>query len=352
MGEGGGQVLRGALSLAMATGRPFLITNIRAKRSKPGLMRQHLAGVQLAAELSGAEVDGDRVGSTSLFFRPGAVKPGHYRRAVGTAGSISLVLQAVLPALLRAPAPHLPGTHRPHDPAAGRTTLWLEGGTHTMAAPPTEFLERSLAPALACMGAHLDVTLERHGYYPAGGGAVAITVTPGTPKPFVRDEPVRHDSQQLTVLSAHLPAHVAEREAHVLRRHLGLRANQVKTRETRESRGPGNAMVVHFAHSGGESVLSGFGSPGKRAEHIARKLARQAHAFRAHKVPVCEHLADQLIVPMALRAGGRFLTHAVGGQPLSGHAQTQLDLLDLFGVATHDVHTDGQRTYVSITPRA
>ena len=162
-GEGGGQVLRTALTLSMITGQPFRISNIRANRSKPGLMRQHLASVKAAAEISGAKVEGDALGSTSLSFVPGAIKAGVYEFQIGTAGSSTLVLQTVVPALLYAP---------------GESVVRVSGGTHNSKAPPAEFLQRAYGRAMADMGAQVEFHLERTGFYPAGGGAVRATVKP------------------------------------------------------------------------------------------------------------------------------------------------------------------------------
>src|SRR5688500_12299105 len=136
-GEGGGQLLRTSLSLSMVTGTPFRIDRIRAGRAKPGLLRQHLTAVQAAQAICGAEVEAAELGSRTLTFRPGRVVPGEYRASVGSAGSATLVLQTLLPALLRVDAP---------------SSLLLEGGTHNPSAPPFDFLERVFAPLLARMG--------------------------------------------------------------------------------------------------------------------------------------------------------------------------------------------------------
>ena len=162
-GEGGGQILRTALALSLVTGRPFRIDGIRAGRRKPGLMRQHLTAVQGAAQVSGARVSGGDLGSRTLSFEPSQVRGGEYRLAVGTAGSATLVLQTVLPALLLAREP---------------SRLTLEGGTHNPYAPPFDFLARTFLPILRRMGASIDVRLEMHGFYPAGGGRFAVAIEP------------------------------------------------------------------------------------------------------------------------------------------------------------------------------
>src|SRR5262245_55827517 len=160
-GEGGGQVLRAALSLSLVSGKPFRIRNIRAGREKPGLLRQHLAAVRAAAVVGVATVGGDAMGSTSLEFIPTAVTPGPHVFKVGTAGSTMLVLQAVLPALMV---------------AGGSSRLELEGGTHNPFSPPYDFFERALAPLLERMGPRLAPAIERSGFYPAGGGRITLEV--------------------------------------------------------------------------------------------------------------------------------------------------------------------------------
>jgi RNA 3'-terminal phosphate cyclase (ATP) len=163
IGEGGGQILRTSLGLSMVTGKSFRIQRIRAGRDKPGLLRQHLTAVLAAASICGAEVEGASISSQELTFRPGEVRPGEYTFSVGTAGSTMLVLQAVLPALLT---------------AGGATSLTLEGGTHNPFAPPVDFLEKAFLPLMRRMGPQVHVSVERAGFYPAGGGRVFVNVDP------------------------------------------------------------------------------------------------------------------------------------------------------------------------------
>ena len=163
VGEGGGQTLRTSLALSLVTGRAFRITNIRAGRAKPGLLRQHLTAVRAAVEISDAACDGAEIGAGELVFRPGAVRAGDYRFAIGTAGSTTLVLQTVLPALAL---------------AGGPSRLTLEGGTHNPFAPPFDFLARTFLPVFNRFGPQVEATLTRAGFYPAGGGQIAVSVVP------------------------------------------------------------------------------------------------------------------------------------------------------------------------------
>ena len=162
-GEGGGQILRSSLSLAICTQRPFRIANIRANRDKPGLLRQHLTAVKAAAEICGGEVIGAEIGSRELTFKPGALKGGDYSFAIGTAGSSTLVLQTVLPPLLTAAEP---------------SVVRISGGTHNKGSPPFDFLQRAFLPLIARMGARVELELLSYGFYPKGGGVIVATITP------------------------------------------------------------------------------------------------------------------------------------------------------------------------------
>ena len=163
IGEGGGQIPRTALGLSLVTGKPFEIKNIRAGRRKPGLLRQHLTALKAAKQISQADVRGAQIGSSEFAFSPRRVRSGEYHFAVGTAGSTTLVLQTILPALMLADGP---------------STVVIEGGTHNPYAPPFPFLERSFIPVLRQMGVGIDLELNRYGFYPAGGGKFTIRIDP------------------------------------------------------------------------------------------------------------------------------------------------------------------------------
>ena len=141
-GEGGGQILRTSLALSIITGQPFKMKNIRARRKKPGLMRQHLTAVRAAKEISNAEVVGDDIYSKTISFVPGKVTGGEYKFSVGTAGSAILVMQTVLPPLLS---------------ASQESRLILEGGTHNKMAPPFDFIQKTFLPQLNKTGVNVTV---------------------------------------------------------------------------------------------------------------------------------------------------------------------------------------------------
>jgi RNA 3'-terminal phosphate cyclase (ATP) len=307
-GEGGGQVLRSSLALCLVTGSVLRIERIRAGRKRPGLMRQHLTAVRAAAAVGCAEVHGDRLGSTSLELRPQRIRAGDYHFAVGTAGSATLVLQTVLPALLRAASP---------------STLSLEGGTHNPAAPTFDFLEHSFAPALRRIGARVELELERPGFYPAGGGRMKVRVFPQTEhRPLELLEPGPIQQRQTVATVAAVPRHVAERELKVVSDELGFTRAELRCQVLPPDVGPGNVLSVRIGLPSLCVMFVGFGEKRRRAEQVAMQVVSNVKQWLECRVPVEEHLADQLLLPIALSAGGRFRTT----RP-SLHTRTHLELL-------------------------
>ena len=293
-GEGGGQVLRSALSLSLVTGTPVRVVNVRAGRAKPGLLRQHLTALRAAAEVGGAAVEGAELGAREVLFAPGAVRAGAYTFRVGTAGSATLVMQTVLPALLCADGP---------------STLFLEGGTHNPMAPSYDFLARAFVPVVNRMGPTVTCALERAGFYPAGGGRIAVTVTPS--KRLERVELMaRGEVREARVVArvAGLPEGIARREVVAAKAVLGWPWEHLKTEVLPREQGPGNVVVVTVACAEATEVFARVGEKGERAEAVGEAAAREALAWMKADVPVGEHLADQLLLPMAMAGGGRFVT--------------------------------------------
>ena len=311
MGEGGGQVLRSALSLAAALGRPVRVTNVRGGRAKPGLLRQHLAAVRAACAISGGVAEGAELGSSEVELRPGEVRGGTFELGIGSAGSTTLVLQTVLPPLLLAGDP---------------STLALEGGTHNPMAPPFEFLAHTFGPQLARIGVEVELELLRPGFHPAGGGRVRAKVAPvAAPRALELLERGPARRQHCEISLAHLPAEIAEREWATLERRLGWRAEQRVDRDVASSAGPGNCLSVHLEFEQVTEVLTAFGERGVSAEAVAERVAREARRYLAAQAPVGEHLADQLMIPLALLAGGRYRTLTP-----SRHARTNAEVVDQF----------------------
>jgi RNA 3'-terminal phosphate cyclase (ATP) len=292
-GEGGGQILRSALSLAICTQQPFRIANIRANRERPGLMRQHLTAVKAAAQICAAQVDGAELGSRALTFRPGKLAAGDYSFDIGTAGSCTLVFQTVLPALLT---------------AAGESRVRISGGTHNNAAPSFDFLARSFLPLLGRMGAKVELELTRYGFHPRGGGEIRARIAAGRRLGSIdlvhRGEWVRGYAEAYI---AAIPAHVAQRELAVIGRELGFSPPQLLLRALPNEVGPGNAVTITLAYEHVTEVVTGFGQREVRAETVAQQAATAAREYLAARAPVGEHLADQLLLPMALGDGGSFV---------------------------------------------
>ncbi len=309
-GEGGGQILRTSLTLSMITGRPLQIQQIRAQRAKPGLMRQHLTAVKAAAKVCGAETEGAELGSRTLTFRPGAVQAGQYSFDIGTAGSASLVLQTILPPLMI---------------AGGASQLTLRGGTHNMHAPPFDFLAKAFLPLLARIGPRVQATLVRHGFYPAGGGEVAFAIQPASklsPIELVDAGPVLR--RHATAVVSRLPVHIAERELETIRRKLSLARHETSAHVV-GSAGPGNAVMIEIERPEVTELFTGFGRRGVPAEEVAAGVAGEAARYLATGAAVGEHLADQLLLPLALAGGGRY--RAVGPTP---HATTNVETIRRF----------------------
>jgi RNA 3'-terminal phosphate cyclase (ATP) len=308
-GEGGGQILRTSLALSAITGRPLELDRIRARREKPGLQRQHLACVHAAAAICDAEVHGDAVGSTRLRFAPGARKGGAFAFDIGTAGSTGLVLQTVIPALLGAPAP---------------STVTVTGGTHNPLAPCFDYLDRVFAPVIARMGASLSLAIEAHGFYPAGGGRVVATIGPAALSPVALVERGPITRRWATAIVARLPTHIAARELMVVEERLELEPTECEVRDVR-SAGAGNVILIELEHAHGRELFTGFGEKGVRAERVADAACEEAAAWMKSGAPVGPHLADQLLLPMALAGGGRFRSAA-----LTPHATTNIDTIRAF----------------------
>jgi RNA 3'-terminal phosphate cyclase (ATP) len=310
-GEGGGQMLRTALSLSLVTGQPFRIENIRARREKPGLLRQHLTAVLAAAEVGSAKTDGATLGSKTLEFVPGKIRPGNFRFAVGTAGSSTLVFQTILPSLMT---------------ASGPSRLTIEGGTHNTMAPPFDFLQKTFLPLLSRMGPKVTVNLERYGFYPAGGGRFVAEIEPCEKlSSLVLTERGEVTHRRVLAIVANLPRNIAQRELDTASHQLNWPADVLEILETRDSPGPGNVVMVEAGSDDVAVVFTGFGRLGASAEKVASEAAGEARAYLASHAVADEHLADQLLLPFALAGSGEFTATKI-----SLHAQTNIEVISLF----------------------
>jgi RNA 3'-terminal phosphate cyclase (ATP) len=286
-GEGGGQIIRTSVSLAAITRQPVEIVNIRAKRSKPGLQPQHLAAVKAAAEICGAQLEGANVGSTRLVFSPTTdVQSGDYRFEIGTAGSAPLVAQTVLIPLALTGKP---------------STVVVTGGTHNPMAPDSDYLERVYASALTEMGISVRVESPRAGFYPAGGGLVAVQIT-GAPELFPIQRTQRGAQRKLEaiVTTSGLSDSLFNRARAVLLEKLG----DIDIRhDEKESNGPGAAVTIIADHVGGQAGFTGLGARIKPMEAVTQEAIDFYLDWRDADSAVDEHLADQLVLPALFAAG-------------------------------------------------
>ncbi|QLG63991.1 RNA 3'-terminal phosphate cyclase [Halorarum salinum] len=311
---GGGQLLRTALSLSTVTGTPFRIEDVRATRPEPGLRAQHLAAVRLVADLCEAAVEGAELGSDSLTFRPGDGRRTSLRADVGTAGSVTLLFDTVLPV------------------AATMDDAFLvtaTGGTDVKWAPTIEYYRRVKLPLLADAGVDAAVDLARTGFYPAGGGEATLRTTPASPAPIELE--ARGALERVEVYSKAAESleerRVADRQADHARDRLedaGV-PTEVASVEYVPARSPGSSLLLRGVY---ERSLAGFdalGERGRTSEAVADGAVREFTAFHAGDAPVDPYMADQVMVFLAL-AGGRVRVPTV-----TAHVRANLDLLDAFG---------------------
>jgi RNA 3'-terminal phosphate cyclase (ATP) len=315
-GEGGGQIVRSSVLLSVVTGRPLTIHKIRAGRRPTGLKRQHVTAVAAAAEICGASVRGATVGSARLDFEPGRVASGNYEFAIQTAGSTTLVLQTVLPALLMGDGP---------------SSVTLSGGTHNPWAPPFDFLDRVYLPLINRMGPDVHARLDRPGFYPAGGGRFRVEIQPaGQLRGFDLTQRGAVIHRRIRAMVARLPRHIARREIDTVLRKLEWPKSAGSVEEITDSHGPGNVVMIEVECEHVSAMFTGFGQRGVKAEKVAAGAARAARRYLSADVPVDEHVADQILLPLGLAArygtgGGTLRTLA-----LSNHATTHAEILRRF----------------------
>ncbi|SFJ27791.1 RNA 3'-terminal phosphate cyclase [Planctomicrobium piriforme] len=340
--EGGGQIVRSSLALSLVTGQPVVIENIRAGRQKPGLMRQHLTAVQAAARIGCAEVTGAAIGSRTLTFAPQTITPGEYHFSIGTAGSTTLVLQTILPALLI---------------ASGPSRVILEGGTHNQWAPPFDFLQRAFLPCINRMGPRVGVELERHGFFPAGGGRFTVTIEPAAQlQGFHLTERGELKSRAAIALLSNLPRHIGERETHKILSRMNWDRACGRVDEV-SAHGPGNVVFAAIEYEHVAEVFTGFGRVGAASEKVASEVVDEIRNYLKANVPVGQHLADQLLLPLGISAwqagehqrGGSFRTLT-----LTRHSTTQIELLRRWlGIQIQmSADEDGTGTTVTLEPPA
>jgi RNA 3'-terminal phosphate cyclase (ATP) len=290
-GEGGGQILRTSLALALITGKAFHLRNVRANRARPGLQPQHVMSVQAAARVGSAHAVGASLRSSDLVFEPGPVAAGDYHFAIGTAGATGLVLHTIyLPLAL----------------ADGPSTVTIEGGTHVNASPCFHFLDHTWRPYLARLGFDVRLEMTRAGFYPRGGGQVRAAFRPtGRPRGVTWDEfpPVRA-ARVVSAVSGGLPDSIAQRQTRRALEGLIDTDLQVTGHEESWAGGPGTMLGIELTSEPAPTFVFALGARGKLAETVADEAVGQAEAFLAAPARgVDEHSADQLVLPLALAQG-------------------------------------------------
>lgn len=287
-GEGGGQVIRTSVALAAITGRPVEIHNVRGNRSKPGLQAQHLTAVRAAAEICGARLKGDALGSIYLSFEP-TKKPeaGEFRFDIGTAGASTLVLQTVL---------------APLAVAGGESRVTVTGGTHNPMAPTVDYLEHVVLPAYARMGLQSQLDMTAAGFFPKGGGTVNLRFA--LPDGFQGIDLLNRGQIRKTIgviTTAELPDSVGDRGERALWPFLPAQTRVLKVRKP--SKGAGAASFVGIQAEGGYAGFTGLGAKGKPMERVSQEAGSAYQEWLETDAAVDEHLADQLVIPAILAQG-------------------------------------------------
>ena len=348
-GEGGGQILRTALSLSIITMRAFRLINLRAGRRNPGLLPQHLSAVRAATAITRAAVSGDQLASTELLFSPHRPpKAGSYVIDVaetaerGTAGSVTLILQTFLVPLAL---------------VDGVSTLVLRGGTHVDWSPPFDDVVNAYLPPLRYMGFRVEAELRQWGWYPLGGGEVACTVTGGSgshgertfvPRPI--EALARGSLKQISgrAVAANLPAHIPQRMAERARASLcdlGVPINVEPRRVTAACAGAGIFLLAEYEPFA--ASFSAYGRPGTPSEAVADEAAARLREHHDSGAAIDRHLADQLLLPLAVAAGPSAFT----ASQATAHLVTNAWTIGQFGAADIEIE-QGMPCRVRVQPRA
>ena len=317
-GEGGGQILRTSIALSAILGEPIKITNIRAKRPQPGLKRQHITAITAAATICNAEVEGLKLGSTTVVFKPKNIKSGTFRFDIGTAGSISLVLQTLLPIMAYAPGP---------------TEVIVSGGTDVPWSPPIDYVRTVITYYLKLMGYEVRIELVRRGHYPKGGGEVRVTVEK-PPRALSAIELVNRGNIRFIKGRSHcvkLPKHVAERQARsakeLLSRELANTQIEIELEWYEPGSdphlGPGSGIVLWAGAGRALLGADSLGARGKRAEVVGKEAAMKLLNDLRTGMAFDTHMGDNIIPYVALAEG----TSLIGGAKLSMHAYTNIWLV-------------------------
>jgi RNA 3'-phosphate cyclase len=314
-GEGGGQILRTSVALSAITQEPLKVINIRRSRPKPGLAAQHLTGIKAVSELCGADIGDMKLGDTELVFNPGKIKGGDFKFDIGTAGSITLVLQAFLPPALMAEEP---------------TTIELTGGTDVKFAPPIDYFRFILKPLIEVMGADIKIDLVKRGYYPKGGGKVIVNIEPAAKLNHLELSASEEiDKFSGIIHSANLPEHITRRleestQAEFISK-FSTKILALEIEHVQQSLSPGVGITMIAEGQNRIIGSSALGERGIPAERLARNVVLALHAEIEAGATVDSYASDQLLVYLGLSTG----TITVR-KPLTNHTRTNIDVIEQF----------------------
>lgn len=332
-GEGGGQIIRTAISLSAITGKPVEVTNIRANRSNPGLRPQHITAIKIIAELFHAEFENLKIGAEWIRFLPSdKFKGGSVKFDVGTAGSIPLILMTVVPAV-----------------SLSNNSLQIEviGGTDVKASPTIDYVKHIVAESYRSIGVNFSVDVLKRGYYPKGGGVVQSTIQPCKRPGTIELLNTRHNIEpKIISVCGQLPQHVAKRQ--ISSAMIALEKKEIRcsnyTASIETSVSPGSSILVYSAsdfglYVGGDSI----GELGKRAEVVGKEAADRFLESMLANAPVDPFLADMLVLPLALSKGTS--RYRIGG--VTPHLLTNLHVASEINECKYSIKQQG-RTYVVI----
>ncbi|AGB30634.1 RNA 3''-phosphate cyclase [Natrinema pellirubrum DSM 15624] len=331
----GGQFVRTALALSVRTNEPVRLENVRGDRPTPGLRHQHLAVLETLAEVCDADVSGAELGAETVAFDPGleghgGLEGGEYAVDIGTAGSATLLCNALLPLATALESP---------------LSVTVTGGTDVAWSPPLDYLRCVKLPLLRRFGLEAACDVDRRGFYPDGGGEVTLRLEPSALEPITLDERGSLEALQLysTESESLADRDVAHRQVEGALERLDRDDLELTTRReiAVDSPSPGSALVIRVDHGTGIAGFSALGERGKPAERVGEDAADDANRFLAGAAPVDRHMADQLLGFLAL-AGGRLRIPSV-----TDHVETRCELLEAFG-AEIDREGDGETAVVTV----
>jgi RNA 3'-terminal phosphate cyclase (ATP) len=331
-GEGGGQILRTSLALSCITGRSLHIENIRAARRNAGLAKQHLICVQAACQICNGTCHGAVQRSKILDFHPGSVQSSNFCFDIGSAGSASLVIQTVLPALFLVDMP---------------STVTVTGGTHNPLAPPFDFLAETFLPAIVTAGFHGSCKLVKHGFFPAGGGKITFNIQPrqiNSHKTINFCEPADKPQISARIYTAKLPENIAHKQRNLLLQS-NLDFENIEHIEVTDSDGPGNCVMIRLCSSNHTTVFTAFGMRGKPSQQVVSEVVNLTKDFLASGAAVDRFLADQLLIYMAISKAGCCTTNE-----LTAHLTTNMEIIKKFLDVDFSVDKQNENYKISCHP--